>query len=262
MLDSLAIARAAWTKPVHAVRARAEPTLTRRTPMSASSVRESPALVVRRMLTGFGRTAETIASMSALSAGAGSVENIGACLGVGREAADGFAERIGMPDEVALCTCGKQNAGARGVDGGARGFDSFNRERQIVERLRRIAGGVLDRETRDPGGDAEADVFRDGIRLMRVAGFEVGVDGKVGNGCDDAGDVLEGSVAGDGPFGIGQALGKGEAGAGGGEGFEAKRAKKAGGANVPWVGDDEETRFVQLTEGGAASGEVGGGIRL
>ena len=76
--------------------------------------------------------------------------------------------------------------------------------------------------------------------------FEIGADGEIG-GVDDGLDVAEHGVAADGA--IGQARGEGVAGGGGGEGFEAEAGEEAGGACVPWVGDEEgAVALVQCAE--------------
>src|SRR5215218_613906 len=70
-LPSSAIPRAARMNPVHAARARLEPTLIRRTPRSARSATVSPVWADIRTLTGFGATASTTALMSFTCRGPG-----------------------------------------------------------------------------------------------------------------------------------------------------------------------------------------------
>src|SRR5262249_34415429 len=109
-------------------------------------------------------------------------------------------------------------------------------------------------EAGDSGGDAEADVLGDVFGGVSIAGLEVGVDGEI-DGVNDGADVLKGEVAGEGPFGVGESEGEGEAGTGGGQSFEAKVSEVAGSPDVPRVGDDEETGFMEFSEGCSAGGE-------
>lgn len=115
-----------------------------------------------------------------------------------------------------------------------------------------IAGGVFNREAGDSGCDAEADVVGDGFGLIRVATFEVGVDGQIDRR-DDFGDVVEHHVARDGS--IGDAARKGEASGCGGESSEAEAAEIARRADVPWVGNGKAAALVKFEKGGSAGGD-------
>jgi len=68
--------------------------------------------------------------------------------GVRLEPAHRFLERLGVAGQVALGASGQENVGAQRVDGGTSRRDPLGRRRQIVERVLRIAGGVLDRQGR------------------------------------------------------------------------------------------------------------------
>ena len=70
-------------------------------------------------------------------------------------------ERIGVADEMALGSSGEHHSRPRGVDGCACRLQAFHRHGELMEGDGSVARGVLDREARDPGLDAEADALGD-----------------------------------------------------------------------------------------------------
>jgi len=68
---------------------------------------------------------------------------IGFGRGVRLQASDRLAKRIGMADEVATLPGRQQDVGARLIDRLTRGANALDLERQVVERRRWIAGGIL-----------------------------------------------------------------------------------------------------------------------
>jgi hypothetical protein len=83
---------------------------------------------------------------------------------------------------------------------------------EVVERLCPVAGGILDGEAGDASRDAAANIVRDAVGIVGIAGFEIGIHRQV---CrrHDVGDMAEHGIARHRPVGIGQASGKGETGA-------------------------------------------------
>ena len=69
-------------------------------------------------------------------------------------------------------------------------------------------------------------------------------------GFDDLFGIGKNSIAGDVCGGVLLSDGKGVACACRGEGFEAEGREDLCGAGVPWIGDDEATRFMKLAKRG------------
>src|SRR5262245_64597907 len=92
---------------------------------------------------------------------------------------------------------------------------------------------------------------------MRVAALEVGVHRHVGGG-GELGDVGEHLLARHAT--IGGAARPGKSRAGGGERLEAQVLQVARGADVPWVGNNEASTFVQAPKGGALFGRRWHGV--
>lgn len=189
-------------------------------------------------------------------AGARGVENIGSGFGVGLKPADGLLERLLVPHEETFGARGQQNRGTGSVDGGARGADALDGQRELVKRARGVPRGILDGEAGDSRLHAEANVPRDVLGMMRVAGFEVGVDGEW-RGVDQFRYVRERGVERNGPFGVRTPEREGKAGAGGGKGGEAEVLEVESGAGIPGIGNHETAAFVELAKRGAAGGESG-----
>ena len=98
------------------------------------------------------------------------------------------AVATGVAGQEAFEAGGEQHAGARGVDGFAGGADAGGGEAVVVERIGRIAGGVLDRQAGhargdgagDIGGDATGDpanpLYDDAAAAARVAAARQAID--------------------------------------------------------------------------------------
>ena len=81
-----------------------------------------------------------------------------------------------MADVIALGSGHEHHTSARLVDRLPRCADTLDRERQVVERLLRISGAVLDRESRDTGRHAACDAVGHLVRLNAVARRKIGTD--------------------------------------------------------------------------------------
>ena len=102
-----------------------------------------------------------------------------------------------MTDVVALGSRGQQHVIAGPIDRLSRGADALDRDWQIVERRRRITGGVLDRQAGNARRDAPCHALGHVLRLPSKSGHEVRAHGKI-DGSRDAGDVSKGAIATDG----------------------------------------------------------------
>ena len=142
-----AISVAAVRKPVQAARASAPPTLIRRTPIAVRSatVAKSPPT---RTLTGFGATARTTAAMSSRLRRPGAYKHSApaSAYAVMRRIVSFRSGRPTMnPSERPV----SRYARAALVDRPPGGADPFDREREVEQRVGRIARRVLDRYARD-----------------------------------------------------------------------------------------------------------------
>lgn len=141
--------------------------------------------------------------------------------------------------------CEREGVGKFGDDG-CRGADAVDGELEVVNRVFRAVGRVFDRAAGQSRGGCLAHRLSDGFRIVAEAVFEVGTDRQTG-GADDFAAVSENRVAAHSVIAV--APRKGKAGAGGGQSLETEPLKDAGGAKVPWVGDQEGLRsLVQGTE--------------
>ena len=185
---------------------------------------------------------------------AGRIEAIGAGIGKGLQPADGLVH-IGPAADEALGAGGEHDVAAGLVDRRARGLHAGEREVEIVERLVRIAGRVLDRQAGDAGLDAARHVLGNAFRIVGVAALEVGVDRHVG--CvRDLAEMRQHHVARH--VAVGIALRMRKAGTGGRQRLEAEPLQIAGAADVPRIGNDEAAGFMQAAEDTAFIGGRGG----
>ena len=65
------------------------------------------------------------------------------------------------------------------LDRRPRCLNALDRQRALVQRVRFVAGGILDRQPGDSRGNRARDIDGDFFRLVRKTAFEIGVDGQV-----------------------------------------------------------------------------------
>ena len=196
-------------------------------------------------LSGFGSTALHDRADVVGLANARREQDVRARFGVGGEAGDRLAERVGVADEEALGAGGQERAAAGLVDRGAGGANTVDRLIAAVQRL--CAVRILDREPGDAGFHAAPDVLSHSVAAVRVARLEVGAHRQAG-GRDDLADVVENLFDLERVERVGTAAREREPGARRGEGLEAERFERAGAARIPGVGDDEAAGLVQGAE--------------
>ena len=166
---------------------------------------------------------------------AGRVEHVRAGLLEGLQPLDRVVEIGPAPQEI---------LGPRGEDEIAlqrprrldRRRDALDGLGEIVDRVARVAGMVLDRAAGQPGRLGGEDGLGGTFRAVALALLQIGRDRQIGRRDDVAAMVdhlLEADTA------IGQAAREGIAGAGRGERLEADRGEQLGGADVPGIGNDE-----------------------
>lgn len=110
---------------------------------------------------------------------------------------------------------------------------------KIVDRIGGVAGMVFDRATGEAGGVRREDRLACTLRAVALAFLQIRRDRQLRRPGDFAtmmDHFLEADAA------VGQPAREGEAGAGGGQSPEAEGGEKLGGADVPWVGNDEGAR--------------------
>ena len=109
---------------------------------------------------------------------AGRIEAVRAGFRIGVEPVDHHVE-IGLPDQKPLAAAGQQHAAVVGIDRRPRRLDALDRKRALVERVCLVAGGILDRQPGDAGGNRARDIDGDLLRLVREAALEIGIDGQI-----------------------------------------------------------------------------------
>src|SRR5665811_360823 len=175
---------------------------------------------------------------------AGRVEAIGAGVSKGLQPADSLVQ-VGPAAGKALGAGGEHDVAAGLVDRRARGLHAGEREIESVERLFRIAGRILDRQSGDAGRNATRHILGDAGRIVGKAALKVGIERHVG-GRGDLAEVSENLIAR--LLAIGVALRMGVAQAGGRQRLEAEPLQIAGAADVPRIGDDEASGIMQAAE--------------
>lgn len=108
------------------------------------------------------------------------VQAIGAGSSVGAQAPDRLVQRIGMADEETFRAADQQHVLTGGIDRRTRGAHPRDRFVEGVQRLRRVAGRILDRQPGDAGVDATADVLLEAVEVTGVAVLEIRVDRQIG----------------------------------------------------------------------------------
>src|SRR5688572_4468455 len=176
------------------------------------------------------------------------VEALGAGFRVSREPSDCFREIRPSGDE-SLGTPGQKNTGPAVIDRAPSGPNALYRERELEERVRRVARGVFDRQSSDSRRGGSGDVGAHCIGIGRETTFEVRVDGhldamrnrsKVGEG------VLERHAV------ITLSQGPRESGARRRERRKAELSQDTRAAEIPWIGHHEATGLVKLPKCAAA----------
>ena len=165
-----------------------------------------------------------------------------------------------MAHVVAFRSRGQQHAAARSIDRLARRLDALDRDRQIVQRRRPGAGGILDRQSGDPARHTSSDAVRHVGRFPAISRREVGVDRQI-DCAGNLGDVGQDPITGDGDIGVRQPLGKGKAGAGRRQRRKAQMLQIPRRADVPRVRDHEAAPLVQRAERLATGAKRGARIR-
>ncbi len=132
-----------------------------------------------------------------------------------------------------------------GIDGRSRRLDALDRERALVKRLCRVAGGILDRQPGDAGLDRARDVGGDLLRLMRKPALEIGVDGQI-DGRAQRGKMSADIVQRDAIVGLCDRPRK--ACAGRGDRLEPHVLQRSRAADIPGVRQHEAAGLVHLVE--------------
>ena len=107
------------------------------------------------------------------------IEAIGARLRIGVQAGRSPCSRSAAPTRKRFAAAGQQHAAVVGIDRLARRLDALDRQRALIQRLGRVAGGILDRQAGDAGLDRARDIGGDLVRLVREAALEIGIDGQI-----------------------------------------------------------------------------------
>ena len=162
-LPCSAISRAARMTAFQATRASVPPTLIRRTPNAAISLTREAARARHQEIDRLGRDRLHHRHDLLARLDAGRIEAVGAGIGKGLEPADGLV-KIGPAAHEAFGARREHDVAAGLVDCGARGAHARERKVEIIERICRIAGRILDREPGDAGLDAEPHVLGNVLR--------------------------------------------------------------------------------------------------
>ena len=126
-----------------------------------------------------------------------------------------------------------------------RGADAFHGLFQRVDGRIHTPAGIFDGSTHQPAGSGLQQGVCTALRVVREAVLQVGRH-RQGRGCHDGAGIGQGFLAADLTFAIGSAKRKGQAGAGGGQGFEAQRREYLRRAGIPRVGQYQQ--FVALMQ--------------
>ena len=168
---------------------------------------------------------------------AGGVEDVGAGLVEGLQPADGVVE-VDAPVQQVLRPRRQHERDRQRPRHLHRRLHPLDREVEVVDRLVRLAGGVLDGAADHAGLGGEADHLGRGPRLVGVAILQIGVDRQV-RGAGDEPAVVEDFAAahGVGPVRASQRVGQAEARRR--QRLEPECRQDPRGAGVPGVGNDE-----------------------
>ena len=127
------------------------------------------------------------------------------------------------------------------------GLHPFNLQRELQERVLRIAGGILKIHSDCAGSEDVAGGAGGIFRAIAISGFDVGGDRELDR-LRDASDHRQHFFTRN-ALAVGISQGEGDAGAGGGDGAEAGLLNDAGAGDVPGVGQDEGVAVMQGAEG-------------
>jgi hypothetical protein len=181
---------------------------------------------------GLGRDGSNDGADRLAVAQARSVEDVGARLGVGREATNGLRQGIRVADEEAFGAGGEEHARLRLVYGAARRLHALDGLGELVERTCVFTRSVLDRQTGDSRPHAEGDALRYVLGAVAVSGLEIGVH-RERRRLDDVRDVAEHHVSRQGQRRVGQGAREREAGARRGQRWKPELREEDGRAPVP-----------------------------
>ena len=85
-----------------------------------------------------------------------------------------------MPGEQVLGPPHQQRVRARLINGHARRPEPHHRRVDVMQRIRRIARRVLDRQPRHAGFNRQPNALRDALRVGEKPAFEVSIDRQAG----------------------------------------------------------------------------------
>ena len=172
------------------------------------------------------------------------VEAVCARLRIGREPSDRFCQIWTAHDE-AFGAAGQAESRPAVINCLSRRTNTFHRQGEFEQRVRQIAGGILNGEPSDAARCRGGDVRMHGVRIGCEAAFEVRVDRQVdtiGHRSKVAQRVLEQHAV------VGPAHGPRKPGARSGKSGKPKLGKKAGATEVPRIGHDEAPRLVEFAK--------------
>ncbi len=184
-------------------------------------------------------------------------ETVGARIGERDESVERFAQRIGMPDVERFAATGQHDGNVRRVDRCSRGGEPLESHRSIVERLRRVAARVLDRQSRHAGPHARAHVREDAFGVVGVPRLEVRVHRERG-GRDDPADVAEHVLRDERRHRVGTPATERESGGRGRQRLEPELCEEARAPDVPGVRHDEAAGLVEASKGENGRGRRSG----
>ena len=247
----VAISRAASRNPVHATRASPLPTLIRRTPASAScgTVKVGPARTFR----GRGAIAVAIVLDIRQIPQPRREQAVGASLGIGDKPANRLGQ-VRSPDNEAFGSASEKYTRAGVVDRRARGPDAIDGERELEQRVGRVPGRILDRQSGNTRRDGRGHILTDGRRVYGKATLKISIDGNIDGFCDGP-KMRERLVHRDAV--VGPPERPCEARAGRGNRWKPELRQQPRAADIPGIRNDETAGLVKLTKGCATVGDGG-----
>jgi len=248
---------AARMKPPHAERASAPPTLMRRTPSSRNLRHIEIGGEAHQQIDRLRRHGGNHGTDVLGRAQPGRIQAVRAGVCVGLEPRDRELY-VGQSRDKTFGTADQQCIAAGPIDCFARRAQPLDGDVGFIQGLGRIAGGILDGQSRHTGFHGEPHTVRHPGGIGGETTFEVRIDGQVGR-LDHLGQMIQHPIAGH--SAISMAVRPCEAGAGGGQRLEADTLQIAGAANIPWIGNYEAAALVQAMKGAAFIGDAGTNMR-
>ena len=160
-----------------------------------------------------------------------------------------------MAHQVAFGASRQQYIRARRIDGRACCSNSFNRKRQLIQRLLASTCRIFNRKPCNAGFDAKPDIRSHAFWLIRVPRLEIGIDWQLDRR-NDFRNMIQHQIARHRPRCIRQAPGKSESRTRCRECLKSKMAQISGGAQIPWVWNHKATALVELSEFFPSSSKV------